>query len=406
MKINLSLSKNQARDSARLEAEFLTNISHEIRIPLNAVIGMTSLALDEDISSKARECVINARTSAITLLNVLDDIIDFSMMEADGLKLNMNRFDFYLWFEGLIVSHSMSARQKGLEFQYVIDEGVPRWMVSDALRLSKIVDAILSNAINFTKNGFIKIKVLIDQKTISENQSKNINLNFLIKDTGCGMSPDAVEKPFESLSRVYCPTSRVAGVAGRGLIICQRLVAAFNGHISLTSELGVGTEFSIDIPVEVLDIQDNFISQVKNRENNVQALADLSSLNGMKVLLVEDHPFNRQMMMVMLGKMGLVVDVAVNGSEALTKLNSMPSYYDVILMDIQMPVMDGMATTREIREQAIFNDLPIIAITANAMSDEKDACIRAGVQAYLVKPINPSALQDVLLSLADRRKSA
>ncbi len=401
MKIDLSLSKNQARDSARLEAEFLTNISHEIRMPLNAVIGMTSLALDEDISSKARECVINARTSAITLLNVLDDIIDFSMMEADGLKLNMNRFDFYLWFEGLIVSHSMSARQKGLEFQYVIDEGVPRWMVSDALRLSKIVDTILINAINFTKNGFIEIKVLIDHKTISENQSKNFNLNFLITDTGCGMSPDAVEKPFEPLSRVDCPTSRVAG---RGLIICQRLVAAFNGHISLTSELGVGTEFSIGIPVEVLDTQDNSISQVKNRENNVQALTDLSSLNGMKVLLVEDHPFNRQMMMVMLGKMGLVVDVAVNGSEALTKLNSMPSYYDVILMDIQMPVMDGITTTREIREQAIFNDLPIIAVTANAMSDEKDACIRAGVQAYLVKPVNPSVLQDVLLSLAGRRK--
>lgn len=404
MQIELSYSRDQAEASTRAKSEFLANISHEIRTPLSGVIGMTSLALDEDISPKAREYVSNAKTSAVALLSILNDILDFSKMEAGKLQLDLARFNFYLWLDGLVMPHSISAQQKGLEFQYAIDQDVPRWMVSDALRLSQIINNILSNSIKFTKNGFVKLRVSIDSSN-SRDENKGINLKFLIEDTGCGMSPGEIKKLFQPFSQANYSTSRVYGGTGLGLVICKRLATAFNGHISLVSELGVGTEFSVVIPVEALDVQDNPMPQVMDHDNHAEVLTDVSLLDGMKVLLVEDHPFNRQMMMVLLGKIGLVVDVAVNGSEALTKLNSMPSYYDVVLMDIQMPIMDGITATREIRAQAIFNDLPIIAVTANAMSDEKDACIRAGMQAYLVKPVNPSALQDVLLSWAGRHKS-
>lgn len=401
MQTELSISRDRAEAATRAKSGFLANMSHEIRTPMSGVIGMTHLALEEEMGEKAREYVTHARTSAVTLLGILNDILDFSKMEAGKLQLESSRFDFHDWLNSIVKPHAMAAKDKGLHFHCEVASDVPTWIKSDALRLSQILNNLIGNAIKFTTLGKVELFVRYIQKNnqVYLNETDHF-LEFTVKDTGCGMTSSEIENLFKPFTQANYSTSRVYGGTGLGLVICKRLCLAFNGDIFVNSQPQMGSTFGALVsvsPAHAPEIEPSVIS-----ERTVAAPPPQRDLNGLKVLLVEDYPFNRQMMMVLLGKFGLEVDVAVNGQDALEKLHSPGSYYDVVLMDIQMPIMDGISATRQIRSESIFDDLPIIAVTANAMRDEREICLQAGMQEYLVKPIDRTALLDSLVTWAGR----
>jgi signal transduction histidine kinase/ActR/RegA family two-component response regulator len=401
MQTELSISRDRAEAATRAKSEFLANMSHEIRTPMSGVIGMTHLALEEEMGEKAREYVTNARTSGVTLLGILNDILDFSKMEAGKLQLESSRFDFHDWLNSIVKPHAMAAKDKGLYFHCEVASDVPAWIKSDSLRLSQILNNLIGNAIKFTTLGKVELFVRYIQKYNQlQLHEAEYFLEFTVKDTGCGMTSSEIENLFKPFTQANYSTSRVYGGTGLGLVICKRLCLAFNGDIFVTSQPQIGSTFGAFVsilPAHAPEIELSVVS-----ERTIAASSPQRDLNGLKVLLVEDYPFNRQMMMVLLGKFGLEVDVAVNGQDALEKLHSPGSYYDAVLMDIQMPIMDGISATRQIRSESIFDDLPIIAVTANAMRDEREICLQAGMQEYLVKPIDRTALFDSLVTWAGR----
>ena len=403
MQSELSISRDRAEAATRAKSEFLANMSHEIRTPMSGVIGMTHLALEEDMGEKAREYVTHARTSAVTLLGILNDILDFSKMEAGKLQLESSRFDFRLWLEGVVKPHAMAAKEKGLFFDFDISPEVPSWITSDSLRLSQILNNLLGNAIKFTTLGKVTLCVRITKKLNNSQTAKNVlSLQFEVADTGCGMTSNEVENLFKPFTQANYSTSRVYGGTGLGLVICKRLCLAFEGDIKVISHSLVGSTFLATVSVLPADAPE--VKLPVDLAPFTAPVRDVMDLTGLRVLLVEDYPFNRQMMMVLLGKFGLDVDAAINGQDALDKLNLPGSHYDVVLMDIQMPIMDGITATRHIRNDVGFDNLPIIAVTANAMRDEREICLQAGMQEYLVKPIDRTALYDSLVSWAGRKK--
>jgi CheY-like chemotaxis protein len=370
---------------------------------MSGVIGMTHLALEEDMGEKAKEYVTHARTSAVTLLGILNDILDFSKMEAGKLQLEAFRFDFKAWLDGIVKPHAMAAKDKGLQFECNVSTEVPNWITSDSLRLSQILNNLIGNAIKFTTLGKVDLSVRFIQKLEnSKSIEKEYFLEFNVSDTGCGMTSSEIDSLFKPFTQANYSTSRVYGGTGLGLVICKRLCLAFNGDITVSSQPQVGSSFVAKVSVLPADPPELEFSIVPSLSSvTSRATRDL---NGLKVLLVEDYPFNRQMMVVLLGKFGLNVDVAVNGQDALDRLHSPDSHYDVVLMDIQMPIMDGITATQHIRRETIFDNLPIIAVTANAMRDEQEICLQAGMQEYLVKPIDRTALFDSLVTWAGREK--
>lgn len=396
MQSELLISRDKAEAATRAKSEFLANMSHEIRTPMSGVIGMTHLALDEEMGDKAKEYVTHARTSAVTLLGILNDILDFSKMEAGKLQLESSRFDFQTWLDGVVKPHLIAAKDKGLVFECDVASDIPAWITSDSLRLSQILNNLLGNAIKFTSVGKVILSLRFVRKLNDSRLAKpEYFLEIEVTDTGCGMSAKEIDNLFKPFTQANYSTSRVYGGTGLGLVICKRLCLAFDGDITVSSQPEVGSTFVAIVsvqPAEAPDIKipsEPVLSVVSTREHQ--------NLAGLRVLLVEDYPFNRQMMMVLLGKFGLDVDIAVNGQDALDKLHLPGARYNAILMDIQMPIMDGITATRHIRSEAIFDDLPIIAVTANAMRDERELCLQAGMQEYLVKPIDRTALYDSLV---------
>jgi PAS domain S-box-containing protein len=396
MQSELLISRDRAEAATRAKSEFLANMSHEIRTPMSGVIGMTHLALEEDMGEKAKEYVTHARTSAVTLLGILNDILDFSKMEAGKLQLESSRFDFQDWINGVIKPHEMAAKEKGLQFKYVIAPDVPAWITSDSLRLSQILNNLLGNAIKFTTLGCIFLDVrLVEQSNDNNRSQTNFYLEFEVSDTGSGMTQSELKNLFKPFTQANYSTSRVYGGTGLGLVICKRLCLAFDGDITVSSQPQIGSTFVAKVSVLPAEAPD--IKLAEKSVSPVVASNGSIDLNGLRVLLVEDYPFNRQMMMVVLGKFGLIVDIAVNGQDALDKLRSPDSSYNAVLMDIQMPIMDGITACRHIRNDTSFDNLPIIAVTANAMRDEREICLQAGMQDYLVKPIDRTALYDSLV---------
>jgi PAS domain S-box-containing protein len=401
MQNELSISRDKAEAATRAKSEFLANMSHEIRTPMSGVIGMSQLALEEEMGAKAKEYVTHAKTSAVTLLGILNDILDFSKMEAGKLQLESSRFDFRTWLDSVLKPHSIAAKDKGLVFECDISPDIPSWITSDSLRLSQILNNLLGNAVKFTAIGKVNLDIRYAQKFNQLRPEKSGDfLEIKVTDTGCGMNKNEIDGLFKPFTQANYSTSRIYGGTGLGLIISKRLCLAFDGDITVSSQPQVGSTFVATVavlPAEPPDIQ---ISE--EPVLSVSPPQKAGDLNGLKVLLVEDYPFNRQMMTVLLGKFGLEVDTAVNGQDALDKLHLPDANYHAILMDIQMPIMDGITATRRIRSEEKFDGLPIIAVTANAMLDEREACIKAGMQEYLVKPIDRTALYDSLIAWVRR----
>ena len=380
----LIYAKEKAEDAARAKQQFASIMSHEIRTPLNAVIGMTNLLLMENPRENQINELNTLKFSAENLLLLVNDILDFSKIEAGKVVLEKIEFEPRKMIHNLKNSYQFKADEKGIFINTFIDEDIPMYLFADTTRLSQILNNLVSNAIKFTEKGIVEIS-LRQLPHLNHQESK---IRFEISDTGIGIPKEKINTIFESFSQANTDTTRKYGGSGLGLTITQKLIELHRSNIFVESEVGKGTTFYFDLILPIGHINKNVDEE--------QSVYEEKKFDSKKILLVEDNPLNQIIACRFLEKWGVEVDIADNGIKALEILNN--RNYDLILMDIHMPEMNGIEATKIIRthENKLLHNIPIIAITAAAMENDKEKLLSYGLNDYVSKPFNPEDLQKKL----------
>ncbi|TAL50916.1 MAG: response regulator [Methylovulum sp.] len=402
---DLRHSVAEAQAASIAKSQFLANMSHEIRTPMNSVLGMTELLLGTELNPSQRQYAEAVFRSADSLLSIINNILDFSKIEAGKLELEDIDFSLTRLLDQLIALFFEPARSKHIELCCNIDPGVPDAVRGDAYRLRQILTNLIANAIKFTDAGSIKLEV----STIATEAcglTGDIYLDFRVSDTGIGIAADALSKLFQSFSQADGSTTRKYGGTGLGLAICRELSELMGGTIGVESKPDTGTVFSVRLPLRKAlapipaETRQDTGQLLKPGFLETAHLGDHDTcLRGKRILLAEDNPVNQEMAKAMLTMLGCRVDVAVNGLEALKIFKH--GGHDLILMDCMMPEMDGYTSAREIRlleKAAGKGRIPIVALTANAMQDDRKRCLAAGMSDYLAKPVLLEALRDKLIT--------
>ena len=376
----------EAADYANIaKSEFLANMSHEIRTPMNAIINMSLLALKTELSQRQHNYIQKVHHSAESLLRILNDILDFSKIEAGKLELEAISFDLRNVIDDMANIVGLKAREKEVQLSIEIDEGVPKVFIGDPLRLSQVLFNLGDNAVKFSESGDrVSLKIVIKEE--SENEAV---LQFSVKDTGVGIAPEQQEKLFQSFSQADSSTTRKYGGSGLGLIICKKIIHRMGGDIWFESGEHTGSTFSFTVR---LGKSQDALSPVEmpRDEGDMDICQSMSKLHGARILVVDDNEFNQEIVSEFLTSNGMRVETACNGREALEQLARYD--FDGVLMDCQMPVMDGFETTRKIREQEKFKELPVIALTANVMTCDLERAVEVGMNDYISKPFNPETI--------------
>ncbi len=393
----LAHALEKAEAATHAKTQFIAVMSHELRTPLNGVMGMAQLCLDTPLDKKQQHYIERILYSASHLGTLANDLLDISQIESGALNIELNKMDVRALMENIRHSFSPQARQKGLDFGVRVEDSVPAYTGGDPLRISQVLHNLISNALKFTSEGSILIHVEIDTQSAFDPNAPlperilSEMLRFNVRDTGAGLDTEEQNSLFVPFSHVNTQRMRAHGGTGLGLFIARSLAHSMGGGLLLQSKKGAGSTFSLLIP---------FIALHEEQMANLQKLAEEApkALAGRRVLLVEDNEINQEIAIAMLESMGMEAELAENGKIACDMLvyaESVDTPYDIILMDIQMPVMDGLEATCKIREMGI--DIPIIGLSANATLGDELLSLEAGMQAHIGKPIRRETLMRAIV---------
>lgn len=374
----LDVSEKKASVAAQTKENFLANMSHEIRTPLSGILGFTNLLQKRPLDETSKEFVSSIQRSGENLMAIINDILDLSKIEAGMMRITPGTFSINGLINSVETLFLERAKEKGLTISSKVDSSVPDTLIGDATRLTQILVNLIGNAIKFTHQGKIDIEIFKQSQT-----EKNITLGFKISDTGIGIDKEKLGEVFERFNQGEDSITRNFGGTGLGLSIVKNLIVLQNGNIEVKSEQGKGTSFIFSIPYEISEEQLNTISTVSSDYYKDKTNVPL------RVLVVDDNAINQSLMKHLLLQWNIDFDIVSNGLEAVEQL--IKQTYDLVLMDIQMPKMDGYAATQQIRE-VLKLDIPIIAMTAHALAGEREKCLSRGMNEYISKPIKEEEL--------------
>jgi len=385
----LHRSMREAENANRAKSHFLSTMSHEMRTPINAVIGMTTIGRHADTTERKDYAFEKIDSASKHLLGVINDVLDMTKIEADKLELSVVEFDFEQMIQKALTVISFRIQENEQNFTLHIGEDVPKFVVGDDQHLAQVIINLLSNAVKFTpKHGGIGLDIsLIDEV------DRTCEIKFVVSDTGIGISAEQQSKLFSMFVQAESGISREYGGTGLGLAISKHIVELMDGNITVESELGKGTSFIFTAKMQrgqmCIDKQTE-----QDATGSIPVIDEtrviLGEFSGKRLLLAEDVDINREIVISLLDGSGLIIDIAENGQEALDKMEASPDLYDIIFMDMQMPKMDGLEATRCIRSSPLITnkDFPIIAMTANVFQSDIDGCIEAGMNGHLGKPLD------------------
>ncbi len=397
--LNLTLEQKVAvrtRELSRanqLKSQFLANMSHEIRTPMNGIIGMADLLLEDALTVEQRDFVSIIKVSGNTLLNIINDILDLSKIEAGELSFEKNSFDLSGLINETLSLFKIKTDEKGLDLTSDIDPALPAILSGDSTRIKQVLVNLLGNAIKFTDKGQIEVRAYLDK-----DLGSHIMLGLEVKDSGPGIEQDYLSKIFDKFSQQDASTTRKYGGTGLGLAITKQLSFLMDGDIHVRNRQAGGAAFTVKLKLEkhlgpLSDQGDELLSE-NEKDILIKKVAD----KDIRILIAEDNPTNQKVISLIMKKMNLHSDLVTNGEAVLERMRK--RHYDIVLMDVHMPVMDGLAATRVIRDKS--SDIPnkdvhIIALTAMAMGKDASACKKAGMNQFLTKPVHP---QKLLLAIA------
>lgn len=375
----------QMRKAEKAKAEFLANMSHEIRTPMNGIIGMLELLNDTELSPSQKDMLDTVLSSSETLLTILSDILDISKIEAGKLVLSKNNFNLDKLIKGVSDLMASKASSNGSTLRYFVPEDSPKFFLGDDTRIRQIITNFVSNAVKFTKEGNVELGYEILSQ--SEAEAK---LRIYVKDDGIGISKEDQENLFQAFVQADSSITRKFGGTGLGLAICSKLASLMGGQISLESDIGKGSKFCLELS---LPLGESFLK----REEKQKLHQDFSKDYPHQILLVEDNKINQKVAKMTLKKLGYDCDIANDGQEAVDLIiQKSPDYYTLVLMDMQMPVLDGISATKKLVELFKEKTPTIVALTANAFEKDRQECFEAGMKGYLSKPLKKNDLMEVL----------